>query len=151
MTISITNMSRMPFTVSLYHDSYCADSGSCKCKCFTAMVPVASDDGVQRSQFVERRVPETLYVAPRGMPGSTVEGLNDAVLQIPQVKVARKRRALRVTLSPTVTPTTKAAPVAPNVPPTFAAPAPTRAIESGNALASNESPRSSRRATRNRS
>lgn len=107
MTVSITNASSMPFTVSLYHDSYCAVSGRCECKRVAAQAAIAGAHGGLFFQHQQRRVPRTLHVEP----GATVGGLPDAVLQVPQVAHARKSRPPRIQVN--LTPTVAAAPQAP--------------------------------------
>lgn len=108
MSVSITNASLMPFTVSLYHDSYCAVSGRCECKRVAAQSPLPGAEGGVVFQHQTRRVPKTLSVEP----GGTVGGLPDAILKVPQVMRARKGNPPRISV---VTSPTAAAAPAPQV------------------------------------
>lgn len=114
MTVSITNPTTTPLVVSLYHERFCAAGGPCKCKTVTVSVPLQGNDGVVRSRPEGRRDPASLTIPAR----STVGGLHDAILQVPQIQRARKARKIRVQLTPT-----EAAPAPPPAAPK-ASPAP---------------------------
>ena len=101
MSVTLTNNARQPFTVTLYHDIYCAGSGDCKC--VSTLIKSPKDDGKGNVSFAKeaRLDPASIRLEGNKHPGKFLSGLHDAVLQIPQIKIARKSRQIKVTLTPT--------------------------------------------------
>ena len=99
MTVSLTNLSRRPFRVTLYCECYL--KGGFPCAGNMQRVPRVgqTDSGVTGLSYEERCVPKSLRIEPR----QTVDGLPDEVLHIPQVHAAEKTqpRTLRAVRTPT--------------------------------------------------
>lgn len=100
MPVTLTNNTRNSFTVTLYHDLYCKAAGSCKCSASKQLLPSQDINGNTNLRKVDRRYPASVYLAAKGKPGSKVFGLDDAVLQIPQIVVAQKQRKINILLTP---------------------------------------------------
>lgn len=82
MTVILTNTSGRLKTFTLPHESYCATRGRCAC----AMTPGREP----------RRVPSSLTLAAE----ARLEGVDEAVLAVPEVDRALRVGALRVERKP---------------------------------------------------
>jgi len=82
MTVTLTNTSGRLKTFTLPHESFCAARGRCAC----AMTPGRDP----------RRVPSSLTLAAE----ARLEGVDEAVLAVPEVDRALRAGALRVARKP---------------------------------------------------
>lgn len=82
MTITLTNPSGRMKTFTLPHESYCKARGRCACAMASSRAP--------------RRVPASLTLAA----GARLEGVDEAVLAVPEVDRALRAGELRVERRP---------------------------------------------------
>jgi len=88
MTVTLKNVSRRPFVVTLYHEHYCAKGGTCNCKKSALPTNTRLPSGSLATTVKEVHIPASFRLDPK----ETREGLEDAILQVPQVATALKAR-----------------------------------------------------------
>jgi hypothetical protein len=88
MTVKLKNVTRGPFVATLYHEHYCKNGGTCKCKKTALPTNIRLKDGSLATTVKEMNVPVSFRLAG----GETREELEDAILQVPQVACALKAR-----------------------------------------------------------
>lgn len=101
MSISISNNDKTPFDVTLYHEIYCKEKGDCECTKYVGVVSMRDKQGNIVQKREQRLNPKSLSISGKGSPGSIVTNLHDAVLQIPQIREARKTKKLKIVVAPT--------------------------------------------------
>lgn len=138
--LRLDNLTDASFTVTLYHEKYCANGGECKCVVKMFRHPVQQRDGSFKPELESRYIPVSVTILPR----KAVSNLHEAALQVPQIDEALRRGTLRKIVIATPTPT-----AAPAVPQVAADSHPPSADESADAGEDESAPRSrkSRRGT----
>ena len=88
MAVGLVNLSNAPFVATLYHDVFCTAQKACGCEREQVTRPVRRADGTFGNKTEQRLIPKSITVPERGR----LLGLPQAVLEVPQVQTALKRR-----------------------------------------------------------
>ena len=80
-----------PFTANLPHDQYCARTGVCACTVTHQGSLVITAEGERGKRVEPKKVNASIHINA----GGKLEGLNPAVLQVPEVKAALKAGTLK--------------------------------------------------------
>lgn len=97
MAITLESKTRQMQVFNLPHEIYCEAAGHCRCA--EQRVTTVVDDpltGERTPRSVVRRIPASLTL----LAGARVEGLDEAVLQVAEIRTAITRGALRVHTEP---------------------------------------------------
>src|SRR3990172_6299179 len=95
MPVQLANKSRSTFEFNLYHDKYCASGGTCQWGSATFTHPASNELGHKVQMLEDKLIPRSIRLAP----GEVIQGLEDAVMNIPQITEGIRQRLIVASVS----------------------------------------------------